>query len=196
MLEVDTRPVPGRRRRSMPAEAPSCSAYDSIMLPETQNFLQRSVTSRTDFEWARYLTGYVVEDEAKEIASGRWTPTGFCEIPTSEVSSSMVCSTVRCCIDADGKVCTQDYAVEILFAPSGDAEVVTPTVDQVSATEDDGGVMIKAIQGLRFGMTRAWPGGDAFMVTQVGPYRVPVGAMVSVSDPVVCYSPVHLVRVY
>lgn len=86
MLEVDTRPIPGRRRRSIPAEAPSCPAYDPMFLPETQHILLQSVGTRTDFEWARHLAGYVVKDEADEIASGRWSESGFCEIPVSEVS--------------------------------------------------------------------------------------------------------------
>ena len=85
MLSVDSRPVLGRRRRSIPAEAPTCPAYDPELFEQSQHFLSLGVSRRTDIEYARFLAGYVVEDEPKEIAEGRWSESGWCELPVSEV---------------------------------------------------------------------------------------------------------------
>lgn len=85
MLSVDTRPVLGRRRRSLPAEAPICPAYNPHLLEQSQHFLSLGVSRRTDIEHARFLAGYVVDDERKEIAEGRWSESGWCEVPVSEV---------------------------------------------------------------------------------------------------------------
>jgi mannosidase alpha-like ER degradation enhancer 1 len=85
MLEVDSRPVPGRRRRTLAAEAPTCPAYDPEAMDHHQHSLSLSVARRTDFEHARYLAGYEILDEAKEIEEGRWSESGYCEISTSEV---------------------------------------------------------------------------------------------------------------
>ncbi|KAK4701911.1 ER degradation enhancer, mannosidase alpha-like 1, partial [Phenoliferia sp. Uapishka_3] len=165
MLELKSRPVPGRRRRTMPPEALSCLAYDPTRTDRHQHPLSLSVARRTDFEHARYLAGYQVEDEAKEVAEGRWSEDGICEIPTSE-----------------------EYNVELLFASSTDTEDVAPSTQKVRQ-ERDGSVHISGISGLRFSLTRAWPGGhDGFLVSRVAQYRVPVGSAVVISDPVVLSS--------
>ena len=62
MLELDTRPAP-RRRRTIPAEILSCPAYDPTFTDRHQHPLSLSVARRTDFEHARFLTGYQVVDE-------------------------------------------------------------------------------------------------------------------------------------
>lgn len=85
MLEVDARPVLTRRKRSMPAEAPTCPAWHPESTDKHQHFLSQSVGRRIDFEYARYLAGYEVLDEVKEIEEGRWSENGWCEVGQSEV---------------------------------------------------------------------------------------------------------------
>lgn len=53
----------------------------------------------------------------------------------------------------------------------------------------DGSVYIGSISGLRFSLTRAWPGGnEGFLVSRVAQYRVPVGSVVRIGDPAVLAS--------
>lgn len=92
MLEVDLRPQPNRRRRTLPAEAPTCAAYHPASTDKQQHFLATSVGQRIDFEHARYLAGWEigVEDEAREVREGRWSEWGFCEVARSEVRFACV----------------------------------------------------------------------------------------------------------
>lgn len=85
MLRVDSRPTLKRRRRSIPLAAASCPAYNPLKNSRTQHFLSQSVSRRTDFEHARLLTGFIVEDEVKEIEEGRWSESSRCEVPVLEV---------------------------------------------------------------------------------------------------------------
>ncbi|KAM0748164.1 hypothetical protein T439DRAFT_382639 [Meredithblackwellia eburnea MCA 4105] len=163
MLELDTRPVLGRKRRRTPSEALSCPAYDPASMDRHQHPLSLSVARRTDFEHARYLAGFIVPDERKEVEDGRWSESGVCELPTSE-----------------------DYHVELLFASSTDVEDVAPGSSKVRQGRD-GTVHITSISGLRFSLTRAWPGGagEGFVVSRIAQYRIPVGSFVRIADPAV-----------
>lgn len=87
MLQVDTKPVAGRRRRSIPGVAPSCPAYDPVNSPHAQHFLSTGIERRKDLEYARFATGYQVLDEIREWKTGRWSENGKCVLPnTTEVS--------------------------------------------------------------------------------------------------------------
>ncbi|KAM0789813.1 hypothetical protein ACM66B_006664 [Microbotryomycetes sp. NB124-2] len=152
-----------RRRRSsiVPNEPGTCQAYDPTASDHHQHFLSTSVATRTDIEYARHLAGHVVYDEIKEIEEGRWSEAGFCEIVKAE-----------------------EYGIELLFAPDAAHEVSSPAKDQCRQ-EQDGSVVVGGIQGLRFALTRAQTGSDGFVVSRVGPYRVPSGSFVSIHDPLV-----------
>lgn len=43
---------------------------------------------RTDWEHARWLAGYAPPDDSEWLASGRWSPHGWCQVAESEVRSS------------------------------------------------------------------------------------------------------------
>lgn len=81
---VTTRPRP--RRRSFPQAAGSCPAHDPRATDRHQHELQLGVQHRIDFEHARWLAGYEVEDEAREVREGRWAEWGWCAAPVHEVS--------------------------------------------------------------------------------------------------------------
>ncbi|KAI5475825.1 ER degradation enhancer, mannosidase alpha-like 1, glycoside hydrolase family 47 protein [Pseudohyphozyma bogoriensis] len=63
---------------------PICEAYDPLLNGRTQHELSTSVDRRTDFEYARWLCGYVIKDEAREIREGRWSESGYCDAPIAE----------------------------------------------------------------------------------------------------------------
>lgn len=82
MLQIPHRePV----RSHLIREAPTCPVYDPEATDHHQHFLSRGVATRTDAEHARFLAGYEITDEAKEIREGRWLESGYCELARSEV---------------------------------------------------------------------------------------------------------------
>lgn len=74
--------------------------------------------------------------------------------------------------------------MELLFAPSGDLEDLAPRADKVRQ-DRDGTIFVGGITGLRFSLTRTATGGDGFVVSQVGPFRIPRGGKVVIGDPAV-----------
>lgn len=100
----------------------------------------------------------------------------------------------------------QDYAVEILFAAGGEAEDLAPAASKLGQTADGSVISafvcfatrcekklthspsVHGISGLRFSLTRAWPGGDDYLISRVGPYRIPPSRFVTIDDPVVLAS--------
>ncbi|KAK4056367.1 hypothetical protein OIO90_002510 [Microbotryomycetes sp. JL221] len=139
----------------------TCQAYDPTMSDHHQHFLSTGIGTRTDIEWARHLVDLEIYDEVKEIDEGRWFESGFCEIVKSE-----------------------EYGIELLFAADASMEVNKPGRDQLRQ-EKDGSVIVGGIQGLRFALTRAETGSDGFIVSRVGPFKVPAGSYVSIHDPLV-----------
>ncbi|KAK4051547.1 hypothetical protein OIV83_002687 [Microbotryomycetes sp. JL201] len=150
-----------RRKSSIVSDPGTCQAYDPTSSDHHQHFLSKSVATRTDIEYARHLAGHAIYDEVKEIEEGRWSESGYCEIVKAE-----------------------EYGIELLFAPDAAQEVSSPAKDQCRQ-EQDGSVVVAGIQGLRFALTRASSGSDGFVVSRVGPYRVPSGSYVSIKDPLV-----------
>lgn len=67
-------------------DPPVCLAHDPYEDETYQHYLSLSVEKRTDWEHARWLTGFEVHDEVREIDEGRWAESGFCEISQNEVS--------------------------------------------------------------------------------------------------------------
>ena len=77
--------------KSRKGERQICARYD----PTTKSAgrpsraihpLQTGVPYRTDMEYARSLTGTVL-NATEAIRSGLWNPSGFCESPSAEVGN-------------------------------------------------------------------------------------------------------------
>lgn len=87
MLQIDSKPIKGRRRRTSTNKTPPiCPVYDPESLNLHQNPLARGIGIRKDLEYARFAAGYMPKDELEEIRTGRWSTDGFCSIPIMEVS--------------------------------------------------------------------------------------------------------------
>ncbi|GAA5873021.1 hypothetical protein JCM1840_007299 [Sporobolomyces johnsonii] len=161
-------PHPPRKRSLLsPPSAeppPVCMAHDPLEDERYHHYLSLSVDRRTDWEHARWLAGFEVFDEVREVDEGRWSESGFCEISENE-----------------------DAGIELLFAASTSHEVTAPRASQL-AQLGGGDVVVHAINGLRFSLVRATPGAEGYIVSKVGPYKVPTGAYVVIRDPSVLAS--------
>ncbi|GAA6006626.1 hypothetical protein JCM11491_003122 [Sporobolomyces phaffii] len=149
-------------RSSPPRSPPVCLAHDPYEDDRYQHYLSLSVEKRTDWEHARLLTGFEISDQALEVKEGRWVESGFCEVSQNE-----------------------DIPIELLFASNTNAEVVLPLATQLvqHATTQD--VVVHTINGLRFALTKAERKGHGYVVSQVGPYRIPQDRFVVIRDPTV-----------
>ncbi|GAA5939158.1 hypothetical protein JCM1841_003340 [Sporobolomyces salmonicolor] len=207
-------PHPPPRKRSLlspPSSEPPpvCMAHDPLEDERYHHYLSLSVDRRTDWEHARWLAGFEVFDEVREVDEGRWSESGFCEISENEVRSpSSLLAPCEGVAQLTGPDCSrkgpdrlapsfppppwslQDAGIELLFAASPSHEVVAPRASQLAQlpSPSGGDVVVHAINGLRFSLVRATPGAEGYIVSKVGPYKVPMGAYVVIRDPAVLAS--------
>lgn len=96
-----TSPTPSRRSKSsqnatesIPTDTPdavltglarTCAAHEPVYGERFAHFLSLGMDRRTDWEHARWLAGYIPNDEDREIAIGRWNMYGWCQIAEGEV---------------------------------------------------------------------------------------------------------------
>ncbi|GAA5882976.1 hypothetical protein JCM16303_006771 [Sporobolomyces ruberrimus] len=144
------------------SKPPVCAVHDPYDDETYQHYLSLSVEKRTDWEHARFLTGYKIGDEAKEIEEGRWVESGFCEVSLNE-----------------------DMPIELLFASNTNAEVVLPLPAQLSQNPSTLDVVVNKINGLRFSLKKAEGKDHGYVVNKIGPYRIPQDRFVIVRDPTV-----------
>ncbi|KAA1122143.1 alpha mannosidase-like protein [Puccinia graminis f. sp. tritici] len=77
----------GRRQQSKP---PTCSVYSpSLQSPKHSNPLMLSITGRTDFDYAKMITGSldssVHPNHSNYSLDNQWASVGFCEVPVADV---------------------------------------------------------------------------------------------------------------
>ncbi|GAA5964240.1 hypothetical protein JCM3765_002780 [Sporobolomyces pararoseus] len=150
---------------SVPRETsspPVCAVHDPYEDERYQHYLSLSVEKRTDWEHARLLTGFEIQDEMKEIEDGRWMESGFCEISQNE-----------------------DVPIELLFASNTNAEVLLPLPTQLKQDPSTLDVTVYKINGLRFSLAKAEGKGHGYVVNKIGPYRIPQDRFIIIKDPTV-----------
>ncbi|GAA5871463.1 hypothetical protein JCM3774_005606 [Rhodotorula dairenensis] len=203
-LEIPRRPAsptPSRQSKSLwnatesiPVEAPNavltglartCAAHEPVYDERFAHFLSLEMDRRSDWEHARWLAGYVPDDEAHEVAIGRWNTFGRCD--TAEAEDHALASPRIA--DPLANLRNLRVGIELLFAAAGGLEVVSPEPSQVSPHRSgNGDVVVNVINGLRFILTPLPYGNEGYLVSRIGPVSVPPGAYVVICDQAVVAS--------
>ncbi|KAA1076719.1 alpha mannosidase-like protein [Puccinia graminis f. sp. tritici] len=182
----------GRRQQSTP---PTCSVYSpSLQSPKHSNPLMLSITGRTDFDYAKMITGSldssVHPNHSNYSLDNQWASVGFCEVPVAD-----------------------DDLIELIFSHSADEIERSPGAEKVeffgaslsgssSSTSSSGGapapldsrsspdmpseadafVLVKNLTGLTFSLKKRFDQ-DSYEIVKVGSFELSAKTQVVLSDP-------------
>ncbi|KAH8929213.1 glycoside hydrolase family 47 protein [Atractiella rhizophila] len=163
-------------------EIANCPVPDPLHMHNARTMLP-SVSTRLDAEYARFIADYTL-DPIHAHSTGLWHAAGTCELPRKEVgpTSTMTAEELIDSLYVLPSHSPQDFTVELIFTNPLQSEDLSPNHSKVM--EIKGGLHVKDIQGLKLQLTRLMDG-SGYHISKIGPYNVPSGSRVLISDPLV-----------